>query len=125
MRRRDFVRMSAAAPLAMAYAADTRYEANWESLDRRPSPQWYADAKFGIRSHWGPQSAAGERITGCSLSDLTLPCVVASLTNCHFAKKVGALSADLHKRDRTPNAASVNQKPKGRFESRTDERAGD
>jgi alpha-L-fucosidase len=29
------------------------YEANWESLDSRPTPQWYKDAKFGIFIHWG------------------------------------------------------------------------
>lgn len=33
-----------------------RYEANWESLDQRPSPQWYVDAKFGIFIHWGVYS---------------------------------------------------------------------
>jgi alpha-L-fucosidase len=36
--------------------ADTRYEANWDSLDRRPCPQWYLDAKFGIFIHWGVYS---------------------------------------------------------------------
>nr|CAD7407593.1 unnamed protein product [Timema cristinae] len=29
------------------------YEATWESLDTRPLPQWYDDAKFGIFIHWG------------------------------------------------------------------------
>lgn len=29
------------------------YENNWESLNRRPVPQWFADAKFGIFIHWG------------------------------------------------------------------------
>jgi len=29
------------------------YEPNWESLDSRPTPQWYKDAKFGIFIHWG------------------------------------------------------------------------
>jgi len=29
------------------------YEGNWESLDRRPTPQWWCDAKFGIFIHWG------------------------------------------------------------------------
>jgi alpha-L-fucosidase len=32
------------------------YEANWESLDRRPMPGWFADAKFGIFIHWGVYS---------------------------------------------------------------------
>ncbi|MEC8405329.1 MAG: alpha-L-fucosidase [Verrucomicrobiota bacterium] len=29
------------------------YEANWESIDSRETPQWYPDAKFGIFIHWG------------------------------------------------------------------------
>lgn len=29
------------------------YEKNWESLNSRPVPQWFADAKFGIFIHWG------------------------------------------------------------------------
>jgi alpha-L-fucosidase len=29
------------------------YDATWESLDSRPLPQWYADAKVGIFIHWG------------------------------------------------------------------------
>ena len=29
------------------------YENNWESLNKRPVPQWFADAKFGIFIHWG------------------------------------------------------------------------
>ena len=29
------------------------YENNWESLNTRPVPQWFSDAKFGIFIHWG------------------------------------------------------------------------
>ena len=29
------------------------YDANWESLNSRPCPQWWKDAKFGIFVHWG------------------------------------------------------------------------
>ncbi|MBQ9851086.1 MAG: alpha-L-fucosidase [Clostridia bacterium] len=29
------------------------YENNWESLNSRPVPEWFADAKFGIFIHWG------------------------------------------------------------------------
>lgn len=32
------------------------YEANWASLDKRPLPQWFEDAKFGIFIHWGVYS---------------------------------------------------------------------
>lgn len=30
-----------------------RYAPNWESLDKRPLPSWYDEAKFGIFLHWG------------------------------------------------------------------------
>lgn len=30
-----------------------RYEPNWDSLDKRPNPSWYDEAKFGIFIHWG------------------------------------------------------------------------
>ena len=44
----------AAAPLALRRSdASTRYQANWESIDSRPIPEWYLDAKFGIFIHWG------------------------------------------------------------------------
>jgi alpha-L-fucosidase len=33
-----------------------RYEANWESLDTRPMPGWFNEAKFGIFVVWGPYS---------------------------------------------------------------------
>ncbi|HEU0121541.1 MAG TPA: alpha-L-fucosidase [Bryobacteraceae bacterium] len=33
-----------------------RYEPNWESLDKRPTPSWFTDAKFGIFIHWGVYS---------------------------------------------------------------------
>ena len=29
------------------------FKASWESLDKRPTPQWWVDAKFGIFIHWG------------------------------------------------------------------------
>ena len=32
------------------------YEPTWESLDKRPNPQWFEDAKFGIFIHWGVYS---------------------------------------------------------------------
>ncbi|MDR1682319.1 MAG: alpha-L-fucosidase [Candidatus Symbiothrix sp.] len=30
-----------------------QYQANWESLDARPMPEWFQNAKFGIFIHWG------------------------------------------------------------------------
>jgi alpha-L-fucosidase len=32
------------------------YQPDWSSLDKRPLPQWYQDAKFGIFIHWGVYS---------------------------------------------------------------------
>jgi alpha-L-fucosidase len=32
------------------------YAPNWESLDKRPTPQWFDEAKFGIFIHWGVYS---------------------------------------------------------------------
>ena len=43
-------------PAAAAGDECVRYEASWESIDKRPVPQWYRDAKFGIIVHWGPYS---------------------------------------------------------------------
>jgi alpha-L-fucosidase len=37
-------------------AAQARYEARWESLDKRPTPWWFSDEKFGIFIHWGVYS---------------------------------------------------------------------
>lgn len=34
-------------------AKDVNYEATWESLDSRATPDWFPDAKFGIFIHWG------------------------------------------------------------------------
>jgi alpha-L-fucosidase len=31
-----------------------KYDPKWESLDSRPAPSWFEDAKFGIFIHWGP-----------------------------------------------------------------------
>lgn len=30
-----------------------KYNPTWDSLDARPLPGWYDDAKFGIFIHWG------------------------------------------------------------------------
>ncbi len=37
-------------------AAAPPYDANWGSLDSRPAPEWYLDAKLGIFIHWGVYS---------------------------------------------------------------------
>jgi alpha-L-fucosidase len=35
------------------------WQPTWESLDKRPVPQWYKDSKFGIFIHWGVYSVPG------------------------------------------------------------------
>ena len=32
------------------------YQPNWDSLDRRPTPDWFSAARFGIFIHWGVYS---------------------------------------------------------------------
>ena len=32
------------------------YQPAWESIDKRPTPAWFSDAKFGIFIHWGVYS---------------------------------------------------------------------
>jgi alpha-L-fucosidase len=32
------------------------YQPNWDSIDKRPTPAWFSDAKFGIFIHWGVYS---------------------------------------------------------------------
>ncbi len=41
-----------------------QYQPNWESLDSRPVPQWFEDAKFGIFIHWGIYSVPSWAPTG-------------------------------------------------------------
>ncbi len=37
------------------------YTADWESLKQHETPQWFADAKFGIYFHWGPYSVPAHK----------------------------------------------------------------
>ena len=46
-------------PVALTIARQApaqNYAPNWESIDKRPTPQWFDDAKFGIFIHWGVYS---------------------------------------------------------------------
>jgi len=38
-----------------------QYNASWKSLDSRPIPSWFQDAKFGIFIHWGVYSVPAWR----------------------------------------------------------------
>ncbi|KAA8586197.1 hypothetical protein FQN60_007766 [Etheostoma spectabile] len=45
--------------LLWAPGCTARYTANWTSLDARPLPKWYDEAKIGIFVHWGVFSVPG------------------------------------------------------------------
>jgi len=36
-----------------------QYQPTWDSIDSRPLPQWYDEAKIGIFIHWGVFSVPG------------------------------------------------------------------
>lgn len=42
--------------LSIHLLAQKTYTPDWESLDSRPTPEWWLDAKFGIFIHWGVYS---------------------------------------------------------------------
>ncbi len=54
----------AAAP---THAQPGPYAPSWESLDKRPLPAWYDDAKFGIFIHWGTYSVPAYAPTDVSV----------------------------------------------------------
>ncbi|MBV9670801.1 MAG: alpha-L-fucosidase, partial [Acidobacteriales bacterium] len=62
MKRRDLLKAIGSAPLAWnafgqrTPAQNGRYQPEWSSIDSRPCPPWYTDAKFGIFIHWGVYS---------------------------------------------------------------------
>lgn len=45
--------------LSLGLTAQKTYTPDWESLDSRPTPDWWVDAKFGIFIHWGVYSVPG------------------------------------------------------------------
>ncbi|XP_071505349.1 alpha-L-fucosidase-like [Diadema antillarum] len=42
--------------LVLVSSARAQYQPNWDSIDSRPTPEWYDEAKFGIFMHWGVYS---------------------------------------------------------------------
>lgn len=53
MKEKIFILILIAIPF---FSFPQKYEANWESLDSRPTPEWFTNSKFGIFIHWGPYS---------------------------------------------------------------------
>jgi alpha-L-fucosidase len=39
--------------LSARFAPAQTYKPDWQSIDSRPTPRWFTDAKFGIFIHWG------------------------------------------------------------------------
>lgn len=54
MKKSIIASLTLLAAVSFADAPAKKYEAKWESLDKRPTPSWWTDAKFGIFIHWGP-----------------------------------------------------------------------
>lgn len=59
MLRRLITLALALAFVAAPALAQQKYEAKWESLDKRPTPAWFQEAKFGIFIHFGVYSVPG------------------------------------------------------------------
>lgn len=53
--------------LAVTAQAQT-YRPTWASIDSRPVPQWFSDAKFGIFVHWGVYSVPAWAPAGANVS---------------------------------------------------------
>src|SRR5579884_475627 len=104
MRRRDALKAIAAAPTVFSsrvQAQQHKYEANWASLDARPIPSWYTDAKFGIFIHWGVYSVPSFAPVNVKDENPYAEWYWNSLTNGMDAKGPvghGALTWDFHKR---------------------------
>ncbi|MBR3822285.1 MAG: alpha-L-fucosidase [Kiritimatiellae bacterium] len=47
------VLIAVSALIALPIIVSAAYKADWTSLDSRPVPTWWSDAKFGIFIHWG------------------------------------------------------------------------
>ena len=45
--------------LGLPPIADGPFKADWNSLTNYQCPEWFRDAKFGIWSHFGPDSIPG------------------------------------------------------------------
>lgn len=56
MKRITFLSLIFIFSISMIAQAQTQYEPTWESIDSRPVPEWFGQAKFGIFIHWGPYS---------------------------------------------------------------------
>jgi alpha-L-fucosidase len=56
MKRRILAALGTAVLAATVTATAQPYAPTWDSIDRRATPAWFTDAKFGIFIHWGTYS---------------------------------------------------------------------
>lgn len=47
------MKLALASLLCFAPLCAQTYQPTWESIDKRPTPAWFTEAKFGIFIHWG------------------------------------------------------------------------
>src|SRR5210317_2502128 len=47
--------------LISMFGLSQEYKPTWKSLDSRPIPEWFENAKFGIFIHWGVYSVPAWR----------------------------------------------------------------
>jgi alpha-L-fucosidase len=78
----------------LALSAQTvPYQANWASLDKRPTPAWFSRAKFGIFIHWGVYSVPAFAAVGVRNENLYAEWYWNSLTQGKNAKTATARGA--------------------------------
>ena len=124
MTRRNLLRGLAAAPLALgaqgpAFAQQTRFQSTWDSIDSRPTPAWFTDAKFGIFIHWGLYSVPAFAAVNVKDENPYAEWYWNSLENGKKATTPaghGALTWDFHKRVYGSNFAYADFAPMFRAE---------
>jgi alpha-L-fucosidase len=101
MRRRDILKLMGFASTGLAQARSRPYQPIWNSLDQRPIPAWYTDAKFGIFIHWGVYSVPAFAAVNIKDQNAYAEWYWNSLTNGKNAKspaESGAATWEFHKR---------------------------
>jgi alpha-L-fucosidase len=106
-------------PLRAQPAATGPYRPDWASLDARPIPAWYTQAKFGIFIHWGVYSVPAFAAVNVKDENPYAEWYWHSLTDGMDAKGPvgnGASTWDFHKRVYGPDFPYFNFAPMFRAE---------
>jgi alpha-L-fucosidase len=97
--RRRFIPTTTAAVLVRAaFPQSTKYQAAWDSLDKRPCPAWYNEAKFGIFIHWGLYSVPAFAAVGAPKQNPYAEWYWNSLTLGKAGDPSGSATWDFHRR---------------------------